>query len=67
MLYIRIVNHCNFIDRYLTWNFGFWEKRGIPGPKPYPLVGTMMDVFKKVIQHNVKYFELRGILVKRKK
>ncbi|XP_055612268.1 probable cytochrome P450 28a5 [Uranotaenia lowii] len=25
---------------YLTWNFDYWKKRGVPGPDPIPLVGT---------------------------
>lgn len=25
---------------YLTWHFGHWKKRGIPGPQPKPLFGT---------------------------
>lgn len=26
--------------KYLTWNFDYWKKKGILGPKPIPLVGT---------------------------
>ncbi|XP_063985746.1 probable cytochrome P450 6a14 [Diachasmimorpha longicaudata] len=30
---------------YLTVIFNFWKSRGIPGPKPVPIFGTMKDVF----------------------
>ena len=36
------------MNRYLTWHHGFWQRRGIPGARPYPLVGTMYTVLKKV-------------------
>ena len=36
------------ICRYYTWHFGYWESRGIPGPKPIPVFGTMLPLFKKV-------------------
>lgn len=26
--------------KYLVWNFDYWEKRGVIGPKPQPFVGT---------------------------
>lgn len=25
---------------YFTWNFNYWKKRGVAGPKPKPYVGT---------------------------
>lgn len=25
---------------YLTWDFNYWRKRGIDGPKPLPYLGT---------------------------
>lgn len=25
---------------YLTWNFNYWKRRGVAGPKPQPYVGT---------------------------
>lgn len=25
---------------YLTWNFNYWKKRGVAGPKPRPYLGT---------------------------
>ena len=34
---------------YLTKDFGYFEKRGIPYEKPYPLFGSMGKIlFKKV-------------------
>ena len=31
-------------SRYLTWNFGYFTKRGIAGPKPKLLIGTVEKV-----------------------
>lgn len=25
---------------YFTWNFNYWKKRGVAGPKPKPYLGT---------------------------
>lgn len=25
---------------YFTWNFNYWKKRGVAGPKPWPYLGT---------------------------
>ena len=33
-----------FICSYSTWNFGYWESRGIPGPKPKFPIGTITGV-----------------------
>lgn len=33
--------------RYLTATFNFWKERGIPGPKPVLIFGTMKDVIFK--------------------
>lgn len=33
---------------YLTWNFDYWKKRGVKGPKPLPFFGSL----KSVILHN---------------
>ena len=39
----------NYLNcRYFTWHFSYWESQGIPGPKPVPLFGTMLPMFKKV-------------------
>lgn len=33
------------INIYLTWNFNYWTKRGVPGPKPLPLFGSFKGSF----------------------
>lgn len=30
---------------YFIWNFKYWSKRGVPGPKPIPLVGAFPSQF----------------------
>ncbi|CAG2173218.1 unnamed protein product, partial [Oppiella nova] len=35
------------IYRYLTRNFKYWSSRGINGPKPVPLFGTIWQMFKR--------------------
>ena len=38
---------CVFIYySYNTRTFDTFKKTGIPGPKPYPVLGTMMELFK---------------------
>ena len=32
---------------FLTWNFDYWKKRGVNGPKPIPFVGSFPGVFTK--------------------
>ncbi|CAG2104873.1 unnamed protein product [Medioppia subpectinata] len=34
---------------YLTRNYNYWRKRGIRGPKPVLLLGTLWQIFKKPI------------------
>ncbi|CAG2100140.1 unnamed protein product [Medioppia subpectinata] len=34
---------------YLTKNFNYWKDRGIPGPKPVVVLGTMWEMFTKPI------------------
>ena len=39
---------CGFIlTRFGTKNFDTFKKMGVPGPKPYPLIGTMLPMFTK--------------------
>ncbi|XP_037935752.1 probable cytochrome P450 28d1 [Teleopsis dalmanni] len=30
---------------FLTWNFDYWKKRGVRGPKPTPLLGSFPSLF----------------------
>lgn len=30
---------------YFIWNFNYWKKRGVPGPKPIPVVGAFVGAF----------------------
>lgn len=30
---------------FLTWNFNYWKKRGIPTAKSWPFVGSFPSVF----------------------
>ncbi|XP_067931669.1 cytochrome P450 3A11-like [Watersipora subatra] len=31
---------------YFTWTHNTWSKQGVPGPKPWPFVGTFLSVVK---------------------
>lgn len=39
--------------RYLTATFDFWKQRGIPGPKPILLFGTMKDVILRKVFNGI--------------
>lgn len=30
---------------FFTWNFDYWKKRGLEGPKPTPLIGSFPGMF----------------------
>lgn len=32
---------------FLKWNFDYWQKRGVNGPKPLPLLGNFPGVFTR--------------------
>jgi cytochrome P450 family 28 len=32
------------VYEYLTWNFDYWIKRNLPGPKPTPLLGNLPNM-----------------------
>ncbi|CAF4005974.1 unnamed protein product [Rotaria magnacalcarata] len=38
---------CNPSKGYLTRNHRYWEKRGVPGPRPWPFFGTYLQQFFK--------------------
>uniref|UniRef100_T1J9R0 Cytochrome P450 n=1 Tax=Strigamia maritima TaxID=126957 RepID=T1J9R0_STRMM len=35
---------------YFTWDFDYWKKQGVPGEKPYILIGTLKPTWKYTIQ-----------------
>lgn len=41
---------------YLTWNFNYWSKRGVPGPKATVLLGDMPNgiLRKKNVYYDVQ-------------
>lgn len=43
-----IVGSITLIYLYFVWNFDYWKKRGVKGPKPIPFFGSL----KSVVLHN---------------
>ncbi len=48
---------------YLTWNFNYWDHRGIAGPRPRPYVGTfpktaLLDKNSNYISETSEIFRL---------
>ncbi|KAL5286627.1 hypothetical protein ACFFRR_007943 [Megaselia abdita] len=41
---------------YFTWNFDYWKKRGVEGPKPKPFIGSYPGMFSKTT-HMVDDYE----------
>lgn len=40
---------------HLTWNFNYWKKRGVDGPKPLPYLGNfpLSACFRKNISYEM--------------
>lgn len=38
---------------HFVWNFGYWKKRGVPGPKPIPIIGAFPGSFMQ--KRNLTY------------
>lgn len=32
--------------KFLTWNFGYWRNRNVPGPRPKLLTGNYPNMYK---------------------
>lgn len=48
---------------YLTWNFDYWKRRGVVGPRPRPYVGTfpktaLLDKSSNYISETSEIFRL---------
>lgn len=43
----------SLIYLYFVWNFDYWKKRGVPGPKPIPIIGAFPGQFMQ--SRNVAY------------
>ncbi|CAG2118343.1 unnamed protein product, partial [Medioppia subpectinata] len=49
--------------KYLNRHYNYWTKRGLNGPKPYPLVGNSLStLFKPLPSVELEYFEKYGRL-----
>lgn len=50
--------------KYMTWHYGIFKQMGIPGPRPWPPLGTSFKMFKDGLlayEDNVKkYGQLVG-------
>ena len=47
--YIMVLTvQINFILRYSSTKYNHFKRLGIPGPKPWPLVGNMLDFIVNV-------------------
>lgn len=55
---------------YFTWNFNYWTKRGVAGPKPSPYLGTYPKLTTKqkntnflIESHEIYKYVIRLICV----
>ena len=37
-----------WVFRYSTRTFGYFKSKGIPGPRPYPMIGTLGTMYGQV-------------------
>lgn len=43
---------------YLTWNYGYWKKRNVPGPDPLPFLGSFPSL---ILRHRTIMEEMDKI------
>lgn len=53
---------------YLTWNFDYWKRRGVVGPRPRPYVGTfpktaLLDKSSNYINETSEIFRLVNLFM----
>ncbi|XP_053205344.1 cytochrome P450 3A56-like [Panonychus citri] len=49
---------------YNGWKTSYWYRNGIPGPKPLPLVGNVLDImFKSSFENELDYVKRYGKIV----
>ena len=44
LLLILVFIFILFVYHFLTWNFNYWLKKNVKGPKPKPLLGTFPNL-----------------------
>ncbi|XP_053552727.1 cytochrome P450 3A9 [Bombina bombina] len=47
---------------YGIWPYGFFKKLGVPGPQPFPYIGTFLGYRKGVVQFDMECFRKYGKL-----
>ncbi|XP_055842786.1 probable cytochrome P450 309a2 [Episyrphus balteatus] len=61
---LLITTLCILVYVYLTWNFNYWKKRGVLGPEPLIIFGTLPSVIK---QNRHFVFDMADLYEKYKK
>lgn len=56
VVYKKYINNI-FYCSYSTRTFGAFKDSGIPGPKPWPLIGTMMDMYKHGVREDNSFIK----------